>query len=108
MRIGISLEFENKQNHAAFKLIIIIVLFGVCESILILNYFDVPKISEDKSYRFGEHPHMDLVKQDFIWSIDFNDKTIGNMENIIIYVTMLYGILRLIDLMYFLEKYNNE
>ena len=100
--------FNDKRNEFAFKLLIIIVLFGVSETILFLNYFDLPKINEDHNYIFGSEQYKNLVKVDFIWDIDFSDNQIGQIESILIYIPMLWGMMRLVDLMYFLVKYKKD
>lgn len=102
------MEFKSKEKLFAFKLVIIIVLFGVSESILILNYFDLPKVSDDHSYIFGMDQYSKYIKKDFIWDISFTDKQIGNIESIIIFIPMLWGMMRLVDLMYFLVNYKKD
>lgn len=83
-------------------------MFGTCQTILICNYFDVPKITEDHSYIYGVNQYSNLVKQDFNYNICFTDKVISNLEMILIYIPMLWGIMRLVDLAFFLEKYKKD
>ena len=101
------MKIEDKELHLALKLFIIILLFGISQTIFILNYFDVPKISENRDYIFGSE-NIQPVYKEFIWDIDFNDKIISNFENIVIWIFTLWGFMRLIDLMVFLEKYKKD
>lgn len=105
------MEFKNPENHFAFKILILIILFSIVNIFFILNYFDTPKIDEDKSYIFGatnfNDPRVKNVDPDF-WSISFTDKRFSSLENIIIYICMLWGFMKLIDLMFFLEKYKKD
>lgn len=74
--------------------------------LLMFNYFDVPKISETHDYIFGFEQFK--VNTKFIWSISFSDHVIGNLENIIILLCMMWGMMRGIDVVFFLEKYKND
>ena len=98
------MEFEKRENHFAFKLLIIILLFGVVQLILIPNYMDVPKISGNHSYIYG-FENIYPVHTGFSWVISFDDNKISHFENIIIWVFTLWGFMKCIDLMFFLEKY---
>ena len=98
------MEFKKQDNHFAFKLLIIILLFGVVQLILIPNYMNIPKISDDKSYIYG-FENIYPVHNDFSWDINFGDHKISHIENIIIWVFTLWGFMKCIDLMFFLEKY---
>ena len=102
--IGLNMEFKKRENHFAFKLLIIIILFGVVQLILIPNYMNVPKISDNHSYIFGTQ-NIYPVHASFSWAISFNDNKISHIENIIIWVFTLWGFMKCIDLMFFLEKY---
>ena len=103
------MEFEKRENHFAFKLLIIILLFGIVQLILIPNYMDVPKISEEKNYIFGfDNLDFPVVQKEFSWEIDFNDNKISNIENIFIWIFTLWGFMKCIDLMFFLEKYKKD
>ncbi|PNX49475.1 MAG: hypothetical protein BV457_01570 [Thermoplasmata archaeon M9B1D] len=46
------------------------------------------------------------VKKDF-WVISVGDSKISNIENYIIFVLMGFGFLRVIDLLFYMKKYNN-
>ena len=98
------MEFEKRENHFAFKLLIIILLFGVVQLVLIPNYMNVPKISDNHSYIFGTE-NIYPVHTNFSWVISFDDNKISHIENIIIWVFTLWGFMKCIDLMFFLEKY---
>ena len=98
------MEFKKPENHFAFKLLIIILLFGVVNIIFIPNYMSIPKISDDKTYIFGIE-NIYPVYTKFSWAIDFKDHKISHIENIIIWVFTLWGFMKCIDLMFFLEKY---
>ena len=101
------MEFEKPENHFAFKLLVIILLFGVVQIIFIPNYMSIPKISDDKNYIFGIE-NIYPVYTKFSWAIDFNDYKISHIENIIIWVFSLWGFMKCIDLMFFLEKYKKD
>ena len=98
------MEFKKRENHFAFKLLIIILLFGVVQLILIPNYMNVPKISDNHSYIYG-FENIYPVHTSFSWDISFNDNKISHVENIIIWIFTLWGFMKCIDLMFFLEKY---
>ena len=98
------MEFEKRENQFAFKLLIIILLFGIVQLILIPNYMNVPKISDDRNYIYG-FENIYPVNTGFSWSINFNDNKISHIENIIIWIFTLWGFMKCIDLMFFLEKY---
>ena len=96
---------KNKKKSLNFILISMFILFMVYQTVLIINYMNVPKISEKRDYIYGISNYEYRVHKSFDWSINFFDKKISNIENIIIYICMLWGFMRLIDLLYFLEKY---
>ena len=98
------MEFEKRENQFAFKLLIIILLFGIVQLILIPNYMNIPKISDNHSYIFG-FENIYPVNTCFSWSINFNYHKISHIENIIIWVFTLWCFMKCIDLMFFLEKY---
>jgi len=80
----------------------------VYQTVLILNYMDVPKISEKRDFIYGISNYEYGIHKSFDWSINVFDKKISNIENIIIYISMLWGFMRLIDLIHFLEKYKKD
>ena len=98
------MEFEKRENHFAFKLLIIFLLFGIVQLVLIPNYMDVPKISDNHSYIYG-FENIYPVHTGFSWDISFDDNKISHIENIIIWIFTLWGFMKCIDLMFFLEKY---
>ena len=102
--IGLNMEFKKRENHFAFKLLIIILLFGVVQFVVITNYINVPKISDNISYIFGTK-NIYPVHTNFSWDISFDDNKISHVENIIIWIFTLWGFMKCIDLMFFLEKY---
>lgn len=99
------MEWKNRDNHFAFILFTLIIFFGVSQTVLILNYMDVPKISEQRDFIFGVSNYYYRVNQVFNWDISFNDSVISNIENIIILILMLWGFMRLFDLLRFLVNY---
>ena len=101
------MEFKKRENQFAFKLLIIILLFGIVQLILIPNYMNVPKISDDHSYIFG-FENIYPVHTVFSWAISFDDNKISHFENIIIWVFTLWGFMKCIDLIFFLEKYKKD
>lgn len=104
--IGISMEFKDDETHIAFIVGTCIILFSVSMLLFIPNYLNLPKISEDHGFIFGVDNFYDpRIKTPFDWSISLDDGKISNLENSIIWVFMLWGFLRLIDIMRFLEKY---
>lgn len=107
--IGVNMEFESEENHYAFILFTIIIFLGVGSYMLIFNYMDVPKISEKRDFVFGVSDFNDFhIKRGFDYSLSFSDKKISNLENSIIWVTLLWGFMRLFDLMRFIVNYKNE
>jgi len=102
--------FKGKPDKRfAFKLLIIIFLFGTVQILLIPNYLELPKISEEKNYIFGfDNLDFPVVQKKFSWDIDFNDHKISNIENIFIWIFTLWGFMKCIDLMFFLEKYKKD
>lgn len=100
---------DNPYKKFCFILVTLFIFVGVSEYTLIFNYFDVPKISDNHDYIFGVTGFNDpRIKQDANYDYSFNDKIISNLEVIIIYVFMLWSILRWIDLFRFLVNYKNE
>ena len=103
--------FQNKKHSLYFIMITYFILIFISQTFLILNYMDVPKLSERRDYIFGIDDYKDnnkIVHRPFDWAISFNDDKISNIEHIIIYICMLWAFLRFIDLMRFLEKYKND
>jgi len=103
--------FQNKKHSLYFILITYFILIFISQTFLIFNYMDVPRLRDRRDYIFGIDDYKEynnVVHKKFDWSISFNDNKISNMEHIIIYICMLWGFLRLIDLMRFLEKYKND
>lgn len=102
------MEFKDPDNHFAFILITTMLFLGIATYLLMFNYFDVPKISNDHTFIFGIDNYDYPFKQDFNWNVSFNDRVISNFENIIIWIFFLWGLLRLIDLFRFLVNYKKE
>lgn len=104
------MEFKDKSNYFAFKLLILIVLFGMYTYILMFNYMDIPKTYEIENYTYGSGSPVlqDYVKKDFIITVDFSDKMLSNGESIIVWICLLWGFMRFFDLSVFLENYNND
>ena len=106
--IGTNTENDKKFTRIMFTLIL---FMGVYSLILMPNYLDVPRISDNHTFKYGIDTFNDprvVVKNPDFFVISFSDKKITNIENIIIYIFMLWSFLRLIDLIYFLEKYKKD
>jgi hypothetical protein len=101
------MNFEDPDNHFAFILLTIIIFFSISMIILIPNYMNVPKASETRGYFYGTE-NIYGVNKPFSWDIDLFDEKISNIEHILIYIPMLWGMLRLIDLGRFLENYKKK
>jgi len=100
---------NDSYKKFCFILVTLFIFVGVSEYTLIFNYFDVPKINEQHDYIFGITGFSDsriIQKTSYVYS--FDDKVISNFEVILIYVFMLWSILRWIDLLRFLVNYKND
>ena len=101
------MDFKYKENHYAFKLFIIILLLGTSQLILIINYLNLPVLTleeRDNIYRVNSDINIKKKDKDF-WVIALSDHKITGIENIFIYIFMLWGFMKCIDLMFFLVKY---
>ena len=101
------MEFEKRDNHFAFKLLIIIILLGVSQFMLITNYLDLPPLTNlERNHIYRTYNDINIVNVDkSFWVISNVDNNISGIENIIIWIFMLWGFMKCIDLMFFLEKY---
>ena len=101
------MEFEKRENHFAFKLLIIIILLGVSQFMLITNYLDLPALTNlERNHIYRTYNDINIVNVDkSFWVISNIDNNISGIENIIIWIFMLWGFMKCIDLMFFLEKY---
>ena len=91
------MEFEKRENHFAFKLLIIIILLGVSQFMLITNYLDLPPLTNlERNHIYRTYNDINIVNV---------DNNISGIENIIIWIFMLWGFMKCIDLMFFLVKY---
>ena len=104
------MDFKNKDNHFAFKLFIIILLLGTSQLVLIVNYLNLPILTlEERNNLYSVNSDINIKKNDKdFWVIALSDHKITGFENIIIYIFMLWGFMKCIDLMFFLEKYKKD
>lgn len=105
-----NLDFKDPDRHLAFKLLIIIILFGIVNIVFIVNYLNLPSLSYlESQHIYRNSADINLVNNDpDFFTIDLFDGVITGIENIIIFIPMLWGFMKLIDLMYFLEKYKKD
>lgn len=102
--------FKKIENSINFCLFCLIVFFGVSQLLLISNYVNIPKRGGDPNYIYGFNFETYYTREypDF-WRIDLGtDHKITNIENIIIWIFMFWGFLRVIDLERILERYKKD
>ena len=105
--------FAKIENSITFCLFCIILLFGISSFLLISDYIQLPIkgsesfMKENPDY-IVESPYIEKLVQENksrFWEIKIGNGFISNIENVIIYVCMLWGIMRTIDLMILLNRY---
>jgi len=93
-----------------FCMFCILLFWGISSYMIIGDYLTIPvkrslpewNILDDVIEKY----HNIGVKKDF-WVISVGDSKISNIENYIIFVLMGFGFLRVIDLLFYMKKYNN-
>lgn len=75
---------------------------------LISDYMTLPKRREDPNWWAGKERFEKYVTKNFSWRISPGDRFISNIENIIIWILMLWGFLRCIDLLKIIQGQENK
>lgn len=107
------MAFKKIENSINFCLLCLIIFFGISQLFLISNFMSLPVKGRDNftSNYVSDTQHLIVNKgkvTDF-WRLDLGgDHKISNIENIIIWILMLWGFLRVIDLERILEKYKKD
>ena len=108
--------FKKIDNSINFCLLCIILFFGISQFLLINNFMNIPvkgsydfiKNNPDYIRGFDYSFYYEVDYPDF-WVVDLgNDHKITNIENIVIWIFMFWGFLRVIDLQRILENYKKD
>lgn len=98
---------EELEKRITRCIIWICLFFGISSFMLIGDYVNLPHTYEIDNYS----PVVEYFNAKYVtvypdyWEISVGDGKITNIEHIIIMIFMLWGFLRVIDLLRFMEKY---
>ena len=97
------------EKKISFCLFCILIFWGVSGFMLIGDYMTLPRRTDDPDFIYGiEFNNIYSMEKDY-WVICVGDGKITNIENIIIWVFMLWGLLRGFDLIrFFMVNYKKE
>ncbi len=97
--------YSNFNKSINFCIICMILFFGISSYMLIFDYFSLPKKNEEPDWYVGKsYWENKFIKKDFDATLSIGDHKISNLENIIIWVLMLWGFMRTIDLLKLFEE----
>ena len=83
-----------------FCLICIILLFGVSAWIITPEYVTIPRRDHNPYWFAGEDVFKARINYNpYFWEFSIGNKRLSNLENMIVFLFMLWGFMRMIDIM---------